>query len=146
LLGQLADLKVLPEQTIDGQKVWVIEGMRHEPDRHTGVVRTVVYFLQDSGALRRLEHYDAANARCETYDYTDFQYDVELDPQGFVFNPPPGAHVIDRTRRRGPTTTQSTQPGESASQPVRRSPIVGRLPRPTSRPAESAPPKETPQP
>jgi outer membrane lipoprotein-sorting protein len=147
LLAQLAELKTLPEQTIDGQKVWVIDGMRHEPDKYTGTARTVLYFLQDSGALRRQEHYDAANVKCETYDYTDFQFDLDLDPQRFVFDPPPGANVIDRTRKRNPTTTQSTQPGEPASQPARRSPVVGRLPPPAkpTDPAPSEPPPESPR-
>jgi outer membrane lipoprotein-sorting protein len=138
-LGQSAELKALPEQTIDDQKVWVIEGVRSEPNPKTKTLRTVLYFLQDSGALRRQEEFDAAGVKLETIDYVDFQFDVELDPQRFVLELPPGARLIDKTQKRTPTTGPATQPGEAAGQPIWSSPIRGYLGAPASQPSTPAP-------
>jgi outer membrane lipoprotein-sorting protein len=137
-LAKSTELKALSEQTIDGQKVYVIEAVTSEPDP-TGVLRTVVYFVQESGALLRKEGYDAANTKLESIEFSDFQFDRDLDPQRFVFEAPPGVTVIDRTRKSSPTTTQATQPGEAASQPTLKPRIIGRMPQPASRPAQTQP-------
>lgn len=138
-LGRSAELKALPEQTIDDQKVWVIEAVRSEPNPKTKTLRTVLYFLQDSGALRRQEEYDAAGVKLETIDHTDFQFDVELDPQRFVLDLPPGARLIDKTQKRTPTTGPATQPGEAASEPTWSSPVRGYLGAPASQPSTPVP-------
>jgi outer membrane lipoprotein-sorting protein len=143
-LATSAPLNVLPEETIDGQKAYVIEAVRSEAAK-TGTLRTVVYFSQATGVLLRNEGYDEAKNKVETINYSDFQFDLEIDPQRFVFEAPPGVNVIDRTKPRTPASTQSSQPGEPSSQPEQKPVIVGRLPEATSRPAEP-PPQERPRP
>ncbi len=142
-LASRGQLRLLPEQMIDNQKVYVIESIHRQPSE-TGLVRMVAYFLQDSGALLRTEGYDANNNNTEAFLYGGFQFDGNLDPQRFVFEAPPGVNVIDRTKKPTPTTTQATQPGEAASQPSQRSPMVGRMGEPSSQPAQPEPPAGTP--
>jgi outer membrane lipoprotein-sorting protein len=130
--GLLADLpknfklKVLPEETLDGQKVYVLEA--------TKAGRNLFYFLQESGALAKLVSYGrepttqsqpAAGATPEgkalmTYTYSDFKYDVPIARERFVFEPPPGVPIADRTNlttrpateKREPTTQTRPAAGE----------------------------------
>jgi len=89
-------LKLLPEETIDGKKVFVIEATPKQA-QPMAPSKSVYYFLQDDGALVKLVASDQAGKPMTTMTYTDVKSDVKIDPQRFVFKAPEGVQVIDQT-------------------------------------------------
>ncbi len=89
-------LKLLPEETVDGKKVFVIEATPKQA-QPTGASKKVYYFLQDDGVLLKFVASDQAGKPMTTMTYSDIKFDVKIDPQRFVFKAPEGVQVIDQT-------------------------------------------------
>ena len=94
-LRRNAELKLLPEETLDGQRVFVLESTPSQSGRQR-FSRVVCYFLQDSGALTRKVYYNLNGEAAETRAYTDFKFDVDIDPKRMEFQAPEGVKVRDR--------------------------------------------------
>lgn len=94
LLRKDHSLKLLPEEAIDGQKVYVIEATPKQPGP---VSKMVFYFLQEHGVLVKWVAHDQAAKPMLTRTFSDFKFDVKIDHKRFVFQAPPGVRVIDQT-------------------------------------------------
>jgi outer membrane lipoprotein-sorting protein len=90
------ELKLLPEETIDGSKVYVIEATPKEKAT-AGYGKTVYYYQQESGVLVKMVAYGEDGKPQMTMTYTDIKLDVDIKPERFVFKAPPGVEVIDQT-------------------------------------------------
>jgi outer membrane lipoprotein-sorting protein len=89
-------LKLLPEETIDGKKAFVIEATPKQT-QPMGPGKSVYFFLQDGGVLVKMVVSDQAGKPMTTMTYSDIKFDVKIDPQRFVFKAPEGVQVIDQT-------------------------------------------------
>jgi outer membrane lipoprotein-sorting protein len=100
-LGFIRDAEkvtVLPEQTIDGKRVYVISVQC----KRKGSL-FLYYFLQDDGAVIKTEEYlsdsktTGVPGRWIRHEYKNIKFDIDIDPECFVFEPPEGVEVIDMT-------------------------------------------------
>lgn len=90
-----SDLKLLPEETLDGQPVWVIE-VKPKPEQAQRFGRIVYYFRHDGVQVKEVI-YGGEGETARTMTVTDVKVDAEIDPKRFVFEPPPGVEVKDMT-------------------------------------------------
>lgn len=100
-------LRVTGEDTVDGAKVLVVEGAFNdayleknpeaEPARET---MASVRILLDAKTLclRRVTFTDAAGTGTITIDVTNVKTGIPVDEKLFVYSPPEGAEVIDKTK------------------------------------------------
>ncbi len=95
MLRKVYQLKLLPPGKIDGKEVYVIEA---SPRRKRGpiVMRMRLCYSHD-GVLVRQVVSDSAGKSKMTSTYTDIKFDVKIDPERFVFKPPPGVTVREVT-------------------------------------------------
>ncbi|MCK4343202.1 MAG: outer membrane lipoprotein carrier protein LolA [Phycisphaerae bacterium] len=92
------ELKLLPEESIDGKKVFVIAVTPKQPPAMPGVpAKTHIYFDQQNGCLVKMVEFDADDKVMTTMTYTDIKLDVKLDPERFKFVAPEGVKVMDLT-------------------------------------------------
>lgn len=124
-LRQDSELTLLPEQTIDGQKVYVIQAT-YPPEKRRHTARVLCYFLQDSGALLRVEMLGRDGKSKQVREYSDFRFDEQIDPAELVFRAPEGVTVRDLTTKEG-----------RAGRDVPK--VIGKL---TTRPSQPAKPVE----
>ena len=95
-LRKTTELKLLPDETIDGKKVHVLEATPKEVSA-VPIAKEIYYFQQEAGILVKLISYGADGKPIQTMSITDVKFDIDIDPQRFVFKAPPGVQVIDQT-------------------------------------------------
>lgn len=88
-------LKLLPEETLEGRKMYVIEGTPKEKPE-VGPAKQVYYFDQDSGFMAKFVMFNADGKPMTTMAYTDLKFDVSIDPDHFKFKAPPGVQVMEQ--------------------------------------------------
>ena len=87
-------LRLLPEQTVDGHKTYVIEAA---PKGGSALRKTVFFFRQDIGLMVRMVMYDQTGTPMTTMTYSDIKLNTDIKPERFVFEAPEGVTVIDLT-------------------------------------------------
>lgn len=92
------ELKLLPAETIDGQKVHVIEAIPKKKDKQQ--YSKMLYYLREDGIPAKQVTYDTAGKPMTTFTYTDIKVDVKIDPRRFVFKAPEGVEVMDMTSQQ----------------------------------------------
>ena len=104
LFEQLAkdnELKLLPEETVDGKKVYVIAATPKERPAAPGAPsKTVFHFDQQDGYMVKMVTYTAEDKPLTTVSYSDVKLGVDLQPSRFVFEAPEGVQVIDQTGQK----------------------------------------------
>lgn len=91
-------LKLLPEETVGGRKVFVIEATPSAPEPGPmGMGKARYCFDQESGIPIQIIMLGADDKPMSTTAYTDLKIDPTIDPEHFKFTPPPGVQVIDQT-------------------------------------------------
>ena len=87
------------EDTIDGRKMFVLEGTpKGEAMRGTPISTVKYYIDQESLVVRRSVMLDKAGKEVGRFDLTNIKLNEALDPKLFEYTPPPGAQVQDMTR------------------------------------------------
>ncbi|MBU0718360.1 MAG: hypothetical protein KJ749_08935 [Planctomycetes bacterium] len=94
-LHQHHRLKVLPEDSIDGQPAVVIEGTPKVSAPGRGKVMS--FFSKDTGIVQKMQTYDDKGGIVATIRYTDIELNPKIDPERFVFKVPAGVEVTDQT-------------------------------------------------
>ena len=95
-LGKRCELKLLPEETIDGTSVYVIEAThKKEAER---ISKTTIYIAKDTGIILKKTRIDEAHRMSSTTIFSDIKINPAIDPARFVFTAPPGVEVRDRTK------------------------------------------------
>jgi len=110
-------LKLLDEQTVGGQKACVVEAAPKTESAGRPYKTIVYYFSQDHGVLLRQEARDAQGKVIRSTEFSDFEYDVKLDPDDFRFKAPEGVTVQDLTGGEEPSRNPSPPKGKAASPP-----------------------------
>ena len=96
------ELNLLPDETLDGKKVFVIEAGSKDKTAGAGVPSKVVcYFDQESGIMVKMTMLGADDKPMTTVTYTDIKLDPKIDPDRFKFTAPEGVKVIDQTGAAG---------------------------------------------
>lgn len=91
------ELKLLPEETLDGQKTFVIEATPKDKAQNPMMSRMVFYFLQDTGFMVKIVAYGVDGKPVQTVLYTDIKFNVDIAPNRFVFKAPEGVQIMDQT-------------------------------------------------
>lgn len=92
-LGQTYTLKLLGRETIDGQSVYVIEAT---PKKQAGpAFSRVLYYYRPDGVLLKQVNFATDGKPMHTATFMDVRLNVKLDPEHFVFKPPPDATIIE---------------------------------------------------
>jgi outer membrane lipoprotein-sorting protein len=95
------ELTLLPDETLDGKKVFVIEAA---PKQKTAGSKSkmVLYIDQGSGMAVKTVMFDDAGKPMMTATITDVKLDVDINPDQFVFKAPAGVEVQDMTAKKTP--------------------------------------------
>jgi outer membrane lipoprotein-sorting protein len=95
-LGKDNDFKLLPDETVEGRKCYVIE--MTPKDKAAGGFKTIYYFDRDAGFVIKTVAMTADNKPTMTYLYSDIKYDTDIPMDRFTFKAPPGVEVMDMTK------------------------------------------------
>jgi outer membrane lipoprotein-sorting protein len=90
------NVKLLPEETMDGRKLIVIEATPKQPSAE-GTVREVYSFDEQTGLLAKMVGLGPDAKPIMELTYTDIKVDVEINPDRF--KKPEGVEMVDQTRR-----------------------------------------------
>ena len=90
------NLKVLPDEKVDGREAWVIEATPKTPGA-IPIVRMVQYFWKEHGVLLKSVGYTAEGQTANTITFSEHKFDEKIDPARFTLTVPEGVTVIDQT-------------------------------------------------
>jgi outer membrane lipoprotein-sorting protein len=95
------NLKLLPEQTVDGHSVYVIEATPKEKPAGPGMGmgKMIMYYAKDTGVPLKMIMHDANDKPMSETTYSDVTINKSIDPARFVFKAPPDVQVMDMTGR-----------------------------------------------
>jgi len=88
---ETADLKVLPDESVEGMEVWVIEVTPKEGQFQQG--KSLLYFHKDSGQMIKMVVNTPDGTPMTTMTYSDIKINPKVDADRFEFKPPPGVTV-----------------------------------------------------
>ena len=91
------NLKVLPDEKVDGKDVAVIEATPRQQNPNMRIAKSVLYFDKNIGAMVRMESFDPAGEKVQTVTFSDVKVNPELAADRFEFEVPEGVQVIDQT-------------------------------------------------
>lgn len=95
------NLKLLPEEKIDGKDAWVIEGTPKDATMKSQQGRMVSWFDKKTGLPIKMVGYTPAGKEMSTTTFSDVKIDEKLSPELFTFTPPAGVQVMDMTKMGG---------------------------------------------
>ncbi len=90
------ELKVLPDSSLDGHAVWVVEATPKQNQGAQG--RTVTYYHKESGQMIKMVAYTPDGEPLTTTTYSDIKINEKISPDRFVFKAPPGVEVKDMSK------------------------------------------------
>jgi outer membrane lipoprotein-sorting protein len=97
------ELKLLPDETVDGAACCVVEATPKTP-QDDPIAKQTFYFRRDSGLNVKMVGRDKANKVVFDHSVTDVQIDADIPADKFVFKAPEGVEVIDMTQPAVPPT------------------------------------------
>ena len=92
------DLKLMPDKTVDGESVYVIQGI----PKATGPAswaKSIYHFRKDVGMPVKMVYLDKDGKVVQTLTYTDIKLNPKIDRDRFVFKAPEGVQVMDMTKQ-----------------------------------------------
>ncbi len=101
-LRKMYDLKLLPDEKVDGAEVYVIEAKPNKTSGAPGVGKSIFYYRKDSGFPAKVVTCDEAGKPTTTITYADIKLDADLKADRFVFKAPEGVEVIDMSKMNLP--------------------------------------------
>ncbi len=90
-----AELKVLPDSSLDGRAVWVIEATP-KGGAQMGQGKTVICYDKDSGQMIKMVTHTPEGKPMTAMTCTDIKVNEKISPDRFVFKAPPGVEVQER--------------------------------------------------
>jgi outer membrane lipoprotein-sorting protein len=93
------DLKLLPDEKINGQETYVIQASPKKPKKDA-TERHMYWFAKDSGVVIKsvTEAKDVSNTTKVTFTLTELKLNPEIKPERFAFKAPEGVAVMDMTK------------------------------------------------
>lgn len=111
LLRQSHDLKLLADETLDGQGVYVVEAIQRAVEgAPMGPTRSLYYFSKDNGFNLKTVTMDANGKTILTATTKSLQMNPTLSPDRFVFKAPEGVEVMDLTQMHDPYGSGQDEP------------------------------------
>ncbi|MCP4246834.1 MAG: outer membrane lipoprotein-sorting protein [bacterium] len=94
------NLKVLADESVNGQSCYVIEGKAKHVGEDGGnpMVRYVTYVSKEMGVAVKGIGYDADGKTMSASDTTDIKINVPISPERFEFVAPEGVTVVDMAK------------------------------------------------
>lgn len=92
------DVKLMPDETVDGKPAWVLEMKPKDPAAAATMGRTISYYDKESGISIKSTSYDPAGKPISTFITKDIKVNSSISPDRFVFKAPPGVEVMDTTQ------------------------------------------------
>lgn len=102
------ELKLLPDETIDGKAVWAIQATPREAPQEGMLAVLVMYFDKDTAVNLKTVGKDPSGKEVMTTMTKDVKLNPPLSPDRFVFKVPEGVQVMDMTQN---------QPGQPQAEP-----------------------------
>lgn len=108
------EIKLLPEEKVEGLTCYTIEGKPKEPMPGLPVTNKS-YFAKDSGILVKMEGFDQSGEVIQSMVYTNIKVNVPVSSDKFTLEIPENAQVIDMTQPSAPAqvTPQPASGGTS---------------------------------
>jgi len=97
-LRQQFEFTGVSEDTIDGRKMYVLEGKPKVPPQGISITTVKCYADEESLMLRRMVMLDEADKELTRFDLTNVKINEKLDPKMFDYTPPDDARIVDRTK------------------------------------------------
>ncbi|MCG8404849.1 MAG: outer membrane lipoprotein-sorting protein [Phycisphaerales bacterium] len=95
---QMFNLKLLPDETINGQPTYVIEMTPKNAAMKAFSGKNVNYYDKKTGISVKSVSYDPKGKVVGTITTTDIKINPKVDPSLFVFKAPQGVTVVDNTK------------------------------------------------
>lgn len=110
------DLKLLPDEKVDGKDCWVIEATPKKKASPDDKSKVQMWYGKDSGLSLKSTSYDAAGKQTSVTTITDVKLNVDIPADHFVFKAPEGVQVIDMTNMGGdkPADAKADEPKKDA--------------------------------
>ncbi|RIK68792.1 MAG: hypothetical protein DCC65_01280 [Planctomycetota bacterium] len=96
VLASNFEVRVLPDEKIDAQDVWVLETRPRTP-KPGQAAKTLHYIRKDCALRVRSTGHDATGRRIQFSGLSEVKLDPEIDPRRFIFEAPDGVKVMDLT-------------------------------------------------
>jgi outer membrane lipoprotein-sorting protein len=104
-LHKIYDFKLLPDEKVDGQAVYVLEltAKKSEDNKdQMGMQRMMNYYRKDNGIPIKSVGVDKEGKTVFTSTISEVKLDEEIKPERFVFKAPAGVEVMDMTKSQEP--------------------------------------------
>ena len=98
MIEQHFNLKLLPDETVDGKSVYVLEMTSKEAQPGMPIARTRLYYDKSNCIAVKSVSYDDKGKAVGTMTTTDIKIDASIPPERFVFKVPVGVDVVDETK------------------------------------------------
>lgn len=112
------NVKVLPEETIDGKTACVLESKPANPGEKPIYTNQTLrfYIAKDTGIPVKVEYYNPDGSLANRMTYTVVSVNEPVAPDRFAYTPPEGAKVQDlrKAATRSPEPAASPAPARSA--------------------------------
>lgn len=97
LLAESFEIKLLPDETVDGKSAWVLETKPKEGVDPTNIMgRSLSYYDKETGLSIRGVNYDPNGKVVSTSVLTNVKINSDINPDRFVFKAPPGVTVMEQ--------------------------------------------------
>ena len=96
-MREMYELKLLPDEKIDGRSVYVLEGIPKQPMPQMPIKNVLTYLDKEYGTMVKMVSNNADGQAVQTMTFTDIKLNPKLDPKRFVFEVPEGVPVMDQT-------------------------------------------------
>lgn len=93
---ETSELKVLPDASVDGNAVWVIESTPKGGNAMMG--KSVMSFHKETGQMIKMISFGADGKPMTTMTFSDIKINPKINPDRFVFKAPEGVTVQDMTK------------------------------------------------
>lgn len=118
------DLKLLPDESVDGKKCWVIEATPKQAPPPGMPAALTSWHDQDTGLNIKAVGKDSTGKTVMTMTTTDIKLNPKLPPERFVFKAPEGVPVVDMTAAGGgvPAPAEATAEKSGDAKPAEPAP------------------------
>jgi outer membrane lipoprotein-sorting protein len=112
-LKKTHELKLLPEETVNDRKVFVIDA-KPSASAASPLGHATFAFDQERGLVTRVVTFGPDDKPVTTMTFTDLKFNEQIDPKRFEFVTPEGTRLIDQTLPVTPPTRPTTGPATTA--------------------------------
>lgn len=95
------EMKLLPDETIDGKACWVIQMEPKDPTMKMAQSKSVSYYDKKTGISPKTVTYGPDGKKSGEIIMTDVKIDADISADRFAYTPPAGAKVEDMTAGGG---------------------------------------------